>query len=183
VPELQRLDAHHAAALLRFERQNRAYFARFVPDRGDDYVARFTERHEELRAEQAVGHHHLHVLIDTDGSVLGRFNLVDVAPGSAELGYRVAERATGHGVATEGVRRTCTLARDEYGLHRLVASATLDHPASLAVLRRTGFTPVESILLDGRLLADAGLNPRCRLGNRTDRARPGGVSASTSGLE
>jgi ribosomal-protein-alanine N-acetyltransferase len=59
------------------------------------------------------------------------------ADGGAELGFRVAERATGRGMAKDGVRRTCELARDEYGLRRLVASATLENAGSLAVLRRT----------------------------------------------
>ncbi len=150
MPELQRLDARHAPALLHFERENRAYFARFVPDRGDEYFTGFAARHAELLAEQAAGGCHFHVLIDDDGSVLGRFNLVDVADGSAELGYRVAERATGRGLAQDGVRRVCDLARDEYGLRRLVASAALANPASLAVLRRTGFVAVGEAQLDGQ---------------------------------
>ncbi|MEU3454906.1 GNAT family N-acetyltransferase [Micromonospora sp. NPDC006766] len=150
MPELQRLDARHASALLRFERENRTYFARFVPDRGDDYFAEFAARHAALLAEQAAGECHFHVLVDDDGGVLGRFNLVDVADGSAELGYRVAEQATGRGLAQEGVRRVCDLAREEYGLRRLVASAALANPGSLAVLRRTGFVPVGEVLLDGQ---------------------------------
>lgn len=150
VPELQRLNADHEAALLRFEQENRAYFARSVPDRGDDYFVEFAARLAELLADQAAGLLHFHVLVDDAGSVLARFNLVDVADGCAELGYRVAERVAGRGVAKDGVRRTCELARDEYGLHRLVASATLDNLASLAVLRDTGFTPVGEVTLDGR---------------------------------
>ncbi|MFI7606965.1 GNAT family N-acetyltransferase [Micromonospora sp. NPDC049366] len=150
MPDLQRLDAHHAPALLRFERENRAYFARSVPDRGDDYFTGFAARLAELLAEQAAGLLHFHVLLDDDGEVLGRFNLVDVADGGAELGFRVAEAASGRGVATDGVRRVCTLARDEYGLRHLVASAALDNAGSLAVLRRTGFTPVGDVTLAGR---------------------------------
>ncbi|MFG2056438.1 GNAT family N-acetyltransferase [Micromonospora sp. NPDC048930] len=150
MPELQRLDARHAPALLRFERENRAYFARFVPDRGDDYFTGFAARHAELLAEQETGRCHFHLLVDDDGSILGRFNLVDVADGSAELGYRVAERATGRGVAQDGVRRVCELARDAYGLRRLVASAALANPASLAVLRRSGFTPTGEVVLGGQ---------------------------------
>ncbi|KKJ99589.1 GNAT family N-acetyltransferase [Micromonospora sp. HK10] len=150
MPELQRLAARHAPALLRFERENRAWFARSVPDRGDDYFAEFDARHAALLAEQATGACHFHLLVDDDGTVLGRFNLVDVADGSAELGYRVAERAAGRGLAQQGVRRLGELARDRYGLHRLVASAALANPASLAVLRRTGFVPVEEILLVGQ---------------------------------
>ncbi|MBM0259055.1 GNAT family N-acetyltransferase [Micromonospora sp. 4G55] len=149
MPELQRLTPDHAPALLTFERENRAYFARSVPDRGDDYFAQFAARHAALLAEQETGNCHFHVLVDDDGEVLGRFNLVDVADGEADLGYRVAERAAGRGLATAGVRQVCDLARDAYGLVRLTASATLDNAGSLAVLRRAGFTPVGEVLLDG----------------------------------
>ncbi|GAB3359688.1 GNAT family N-acetyltransferase [Micromonospora halotolerans] len=151
MPALERLAVRHAPALLRFEQVNRAYFARFVADRGDDYFAEFDDRLAGLLAEQDAGECHFHVLVDgEDGTVLGRFNLVDVADGGAELGYRMAERASGRGLAQEGVRRVCALARDEYGLRRLVASAALANPASLAVLRRTGFVPVEEVLLHGK---------------------------------
>ncbi|GAA3041315.1 hypothetical protein GCM10020229_60600 [Kitasatospora albolonga] len=37
------------------------------------------------------------LLDEATGAVLGRFNLVDVADGEAELGYRVAEGAAGRG--------------------------------------------------------------------------------------
>ncbi|MFI7646852.1 GNAT family N-acetyltransferase [Micromonospora sp. NPDC049460] len=150
MPELQRLATHHAAALLRFERDNREWFARSVPDRGDAYFADFDARHAGLLAEQEAGACHFHVLVDADGAVLGRFNLVDVVDGEAELGYRVAERAAGRGVATDGVRRVAALARAAYGLCRLTARTTLDNAGSLAVLRRTSFTPVGEVSLDGR---------------------------------
>ncbi|MEO3779209.1 GNAT family N-acetyltransferase [Micromonospora sp. B11E3] len=150
MPELHRLAEHHAPALLRFERENRAYFARSVPDRGDAYFAGFDGRHAALLAEQAAGLCHFHVLLDDEGEVLGRFNLVDAVDGHAGLGYRVAERAAGRGLATEGVRRVCELARDAYGLRRLTAEAALSNPASLTVLRRTGFTPVGEVLLSGK---------------------------------
>lgn len=148
MPRLERLTAGHAPAVLRFERENRAYFARFVPDRGDAYFADFAARHAALLDEQERGSCHFHVLTD-DGAVLGRFNLVDVADGSAELGYRVAENAAGRGLAQRGVRAVRDLARDEYGLRRLVASAALANPASLAVLRRTGFVPAGEVELGG----------------------------------
>ncbi|RKN48289.1 GNAT family N-acetyltransferase [Micromonospora endolithica] len=150
MPDLQPLAAHHADALLAFERENRAWFARAVPDRGDDYFTGFAARHAALLAEQATGGCRFHLLLDDDGTVLGRFNLVDIADGAAELGYRVAERAAGRGLATEGVRRTCALARAGYGLTRLTAETTLDNPASRAVLRRTGFVAVGPVSLDGR---------------------------------
>lgn len=157
MPELQRLRPDHAPALLAFERENRAYFAASVPDRGDDYFTHFEARHAALLAEQATGTCHFHVLVDTDphgegqGRILGRFNLVDATDGSAELGYRVAEKATGRGLATTALRHLCTLAAEEYGLTTLRATTTLDNPASRTVLTRAGFTPTgEELQLDGR---------------------------------
>ncbi|WP_433795917.1 GNAT family N-acetyltransferase [Actinoplanes sp. CA-252034] len=140
--EIQRLRDDHAEALLAFEVTNREFFARTIPDRGDDYFTDFSRRHTALLAEQSTGTCQFHVLVDEDGAVLGRFNLFDVAEGSAELGYRVAEHATGRGLAKLGVRRVIDLARHDYGLTRLTAGAGRDNTASLAVLRATGFVAV-----------------------------------------
>ncbi|MEV4946572.1 GNAT family N-acetyltransferase [Streptomyces sp. NPDC053755] len=148
--ELQRLRPEHAPALLAFERENRAYFAASVPDRGDAYFEEFEARHRALLDEQEAGDIHFHVLVGDGGEILGRFNLVDVSDGSAELGYRVAEKATGRGVATTGVRELCRLAVDGYGLLRLTAVTTLDNPGSRAVLGRVGFGAVGSVTIDGR---------------------------------
>ncbi|CAM5251219.1 GNAT family N-acetyltransferase [Streptomyces avidinii] len=150
MPELQPLSFDHAPALLAFERENRAYFAAAVPDRGDRYFADFDERHAALMAEQATGACFFHVLVDGAGEVVGRVNLVDVADGSAELGYRIAERATGRGLATAAVRKACGLAVTQYGLTALRAVTTLDNAGSRAVLARTGFVPVGGVDLDGR---------------------------------
>jgi hypothetical protein len=39
VPELELLRLDHAPALLAFERENRAYFAASIPNRGNEYFA------------------------------------------------------------------------------------------------------------------------------------------------
>lgn len=147
---LERLRPDHAPALLAFEQENRAYFAASITDRGDDYFAGFDVRHAELLAEQAAGLHHFHILADGDGAVLGRINLVGVANGSAELGYRVAERAAGQGLATSGVREACARARTEYGLTALRAETTVDNEGSRAVLARAGFVEAGTITLVGK---------------------------------
>ncbi|MGW0466976.1 GNAT family N-acetyltransferase [Streptomyces sp. NPDC003027] len=167
--DLQRLRPEHAPALLAFERENRGFFAASVPDRGDAWFEEFDARHRALLDEQEAGACHFHVLVGDGGEVLGRFNLVDVADGSAELGYRVAEKATGRGVATEGVREVCRLAVEVYGLRRLTAATTLDNPASRAVLGRVGFGAVGSVTLDGR----AGTAYELDLGGSFGRERSG----------
>jgi ribosomal-protein-alanine N-acetyltransferase len=149
MPALERLTAAHAPALLAFEQENRAYFAAWIPDRGDAYFTDFAARHSALLAEQAAGVCHFHVLVDPSGAIVGRVNLVDVADGSAELGFRIAESAAGAGVATAAVRQICDLAATRYGLTALRAAAALDNAGSRTVLTRTGFTETGPTVLDG----------------------------------
>jgi ribosomal-protein-alanine N-acetyltransferase len=142
VPELQRLRADHAPALLAFELANRSYFADSVSDRGDEFFEQFSERHSDLLAEQAAGACAFYVLVGEDGSVLGRFNLYDIEDGTAELGYRVAQRVAGRGVATANVRELSRLAAAQYGLHTLRAETSHENVASQKVLEKAGFVAV-----------------------------------------
>jgi ribosomal-protein-alanine N-acetyltransferase len=146
VPELQRLRADHAPAVLAFELANRAYFAASISDRGDDYYDQFTDRHNALLAEHDAGTGAFHVLVAEDGSVLGRFNLIFAEDGIAELGYRVAQHVAGRGVATATVQELCGLAASQYasqyGLRTLRAAASLENVASQKVLIKAGFIPV-----------------------------------------
>ena len=140
MPELQRLRASHAQAVLAFELANRAYFAMFISDRGDEFFDQFTEWHIALLVEQEAGLCACYVLVGDDGSVLGRFNLYDIRDGTAVLGYRVAERVAGRGVATAAVRELCQLAA-QHGLRTLKAATSHDNVASQRVLAKAGFRP------------------------------------------
>jgi ribosomal-protein-alanine N-acetyltransferase len=142
VPELQRLDAGHAPAVLAFELANRAYFAASISDRGDEFYDQFTARHSALLADQEAGLCACYVLVAGDGSVLGRFNLYDLEDGAADLGYRVAQHVAGHGVATATVRELCRLAAARHGLHTLRAATASENVASQKVLAKAGFVPV-----------------------------------------
>ena len=139
MPELQRLRADHAPAVLAFELANRTYFAASVSDRGDEFFGQFAERHSALLAEQEAGIGAFYVLVAEDGSVLGRFNLVFAEDGSAELGYRVAQTVAGRGVATATVRELCLLAAARYGLRTLRAATSRENAASRKVLVKAGF--------------------------------------------
>jgi len=142
VPELQRLRADHAQAVLAFELANRAYFAGFINDRGDEFFDQFTDRHNAMLAEQEAGACAFYLLVAEDGSVLGRFNLFRIENGTAELGYRVAQDVAGRGVATATVRELCQLAAARHGLHTLRAATSHDNVASQQVLAKAGFVPV-----------------------------------------
>ena len=148
---IERLRFDHAAAVLVFERENRAFFAASVSDRGDDYFTEFQQRFHGLLAEQEAGVCHFHVVVGDIGEVLGRVNLVDVADGAAELGFRVAEKAGRQGLATAAVRQVCATAARDYGLRTLRAAAAVDNAGSRAVLARVGFVPTgEEVVLAGR---------------------------------
>ena len=149
-PDLQLLRLDHAPALLAFERENRAYFAASIPDRGDEFFAEFDTQYAQLLAWQAAGTDYFHVLVTERGEVVGRMNLTKVADGSAELGYRIAQKAAGQGLATAAVRQVRELAATKYGLTRLRARVTLDNPASRKVLEHNGFVAVGELMLNGK---------------------------------
>jgi [ribosomal protein S5]-alanine N-acetyltransferase len=141
VPELKRLHADDAPAVLAFELANRAYFAASVSDRGDGFFEQFADRYRALLAEQEAGVCAFYVLLAEDGPVLGRFNLYGVEDGSARLGYRVAEHVAGQGVATAAVRELCRLAAARHGLRTLRAAAAHGNVPSRRVLAKAGFVP------------------------------------------
>lgn len=116
MPDLQLARLDYAAALFAFERENRAYFAASIPDRGDAFFAEFDTRHAQLLELQTAGTGYFHLLVAEGGEVVGRVNLVEVADESAELGYRMAQKVAGQGLATAAVRKVRELATTAYGL-------------------------------------------------------------------
>ena len=150
VYELQRLRLNHGVAILEFERANREYFARSISDRGDDYFEHFEDRHHAMLAEQDAGRGAFYVLVDGDGTVAGRFNLYEIADGTANVGYRVAERVSGRGVATSGLRDLCRIAADENHLRVLKAATSNENVASQRVLLNAGFVVTGSTEIAGR---------------------------------
>jgi [ribosomal protein S5]-alanine N-acetyltransferase len=150
VPELQRLRADHAQAVLAFELANRAYFATFISDRGNEFYDHFTEQYKVTLAGQEAGTCIFHVLVGEDDTVLGRFNLYRLEDGTAELGYRVAQHVAGRGVATAAVQELCRLAAGQYGLRMLKAATTHDNIASQKILTKAGFVPAGPAQPGGR---------------------------------
>lgn len=142
MPELQLLRPDHYPAVLAFERNNRAFFARSVPDRGDAYFENINERLDALLVDQSAGTAAFYLLLGDDASVLGRFNLEFEPAATARLGYRVAERVCGRGVATATVVELCRLAASRHGMRTLTAAVADRNPASQRVLIKAGFAPL-----------------------------------------
>jgi [ribosomal protein S5]-alanine N-acetyltransferase len=148
--QLQLVGPEHEAAVLAFETDNRGYFAKSISDRGDAFFEQYPEQHRELMAEQEAGTNAFYVSVDEHGAVVGRFNLYDILDGTAKVGYRVAERVAGRGVATSGLRTLCLIAREDLGLLTLTATASNENVASQRVLLKAGFVYVAPTEVGGR---------------------------------
>jgi [ribosomal protein S5]-alanine N-acetyltransferase len=148
--ELHRVTDEHREAVLAFELENRAYFARSGTDRGDEFYENFAERYRALLDEQDAGICVFFVLVDSDESIVGRFNLYDLENGVAEVGYRVAERVAGRGVATQGLSSLCRKAAEDHGLRTLTAGTSTANVASQRVLEKVGFASTGVRVDDGK---------------------------------
>ncbi len=117
---------------------------------GDEFFAEFDMWHVQLLASQVAGTAYFHLLVTEHGEVVGRVNLTEVGDRSAELGYRIAQKAVGQGLATAAVRKVRELATTKYRLSKLCARVKLDNPASRKVLEHNGFVAVGELTLNGK---------------------------------
>ncbi|MHB8335501.1 MAG: GNAT family N-acetyltransferase [Acidimicrobiales bacterium] len=148
---LERLRSDHADAVLTFEIENRAFFSATISDRGDTYFEHFAEHHRSCLNEQDAGTCAYYVVVDERGTVLGRFNLYEINDGMAEVGYRVDERATGRGLATDALGSLCALAEQELRLTTLTARTSDENVASQRVLEKCGFVVTGPVEVGGRM--------------------------------
>lgn len=147
---LQALRLDHESAVLHFELENRGYFALSINDRGDEYFEEFADRHRELLTEQSTGVGAFYVLVDDGEKIVGRFNLYEIRDGAADVGYRIAQRVSGSGVATSAVRELCRIAKLELGLETLRATTSNENVASRRVLEKSGFVVAGPTVIVGR---------------------------------
>jgi RimJ/RimL family protein N-acetyltransferase len=100
--------------------------------------------------------------IGADGEFLGLALAVSIdgEAGEVELGYIVAERARGRGVATEMLRQLTRWALDELKAERIYLIIDVGNPASERVAERCGYVRegvMRSIHVKQGIRADAGL--------------------------
>jgi 8-oxo-dGTP diphosphatase len=103
--------------------------------------------------------YHLAITGEEDGAemLIGCIGLRLTKPGIGELGYWVGKRFWGHGVATEAATRIVRWALANLPIERVVASVSVDNPASCAVLRRAGLR--ETGKSEAEFLARGGVHP------------------------
>jgi [ribosomal protein S5]-alanine N-acetyltransferase len=129
-------DAGELAALVV---ENRAFLAPFEPERGQRFYT--VDGQREWIANDAL---RAFAILDGD-RIAGTVTVSNIVRGplqSANLGYWVAERLGGRGLATAAVGEAADVAFGELGLHRLEAGTLVDNVPSQRVLKKNGFEPI-----------------------------------------
>ncbi|WP_417899869.1 GNAT family N-acetyltransferase [Bacillus haimaensis] len=143
---LEMLEEKHFQAPLQFEKENREYFEKSVPGRGETYYhfETFTEIQRTLIKEQIVGKSYFYMVKNLDGVIIARVNKVDLDKEErcAHVRYRVGEAASGKGVAKKAVQLLMSELREK-GITRLYAKTTLSNKGSQRVLENNGFVKVD----------------------------------------
>jgi len=84
------------------------------------------------------------LVCDTDDNmIMGAINLSQIFHGNfknAYMGYYIAEKYSGQGYMTEGMRLAIDHAFGEIGLHRLEANIQPGNEKSISLVKRLGFT-------------------------------------------
>lgn len=127
-----------------FELENRAFFEKTIASFGDDYYERATL--EQITAERVQdwedGDAYFYLIRDSAGELAGRINLFDVQRGATQMaviGYRIAEKHSGKGIATKAVGLVLKDAFEVYGLHRVEGMTAPWNLGSQIVMLKNGF--------------------------------------------
>ncbi|WP_460157034.1 GNAT family N-acetyltransferase [Pseudomonas sp. S2_H10] len=140
VRELKKTDTE---ALLAFEIRNREWFEAHIDARDPGFYSLqgVAEHIDSYLTGLAIGAWHPFVIEDCSQAIIGRANLksIDLATGSAEVGYRIDQRSCGQGLATLALRHLIQQARMRWGITQLVAFAFKENLGSRKVLERCGF--------------------------------------------
>lgn len=139
--KLQQLSSEHLNQLLAFEIANRAWFDKHIAARPAEFysLTGVAEHIEDLLQAFRNGSAYPAVIEQGD-ELLARVNLRVCADGrSMSLGYRVAHRHIGHGVASFGVAELLRRTHLFPQVTSVVAMVSLDNHASQRVLEKNGF--------------------------------------------
>ena len=129
-----------AAIILDFELENRDWFEQSVPPRSEHFLTLegMSEAVDLLLAEMKDGEG-AYYLVFFGGEIAGRVNFSKTGAAEAELGYRVAKKYAGRGIATNAIQRMLPKVKDALVIDRIFAKTSFDNVASIKVLQKCGF--------------------------------------------
>ncbi|HHT7191608.1 TPA: GNAT family N-acetyltransferase, partial [Bacillus cereus] len=95
--------------------------------------------------EQADGESYFYLIRNEEHEIVGRINLVDIDSETriSSLGYRVGEKFTKKGVATEAVQLILDVAKNNK-INEVHAKTTSNNLASQIVLEKSGFSSYQN---------------------------------------
>jgi ribosomal-protein-alanine N-acetyltransferase len=144
VPFTRLVQRDDAAAIAEILNRNREFMAPTEPDRDESFYT--VEGQSQIigvaLTEHQAGIRLPHVILDDDGSVVGRATLNEIVRGplqSASLGYYVDGRRNGRGLASRATAEMVSIAFGELGLHRVQAGTQPENLASQRVLIKNSF--------------------------------------------
>lgn len=144
---LVKLQEKHFEKLFKFELENKGYFEEMVPSRGDDYynLETFIQRNKALIDEQDQGLSYFYLIMNQEGVVLGRMNLVDIEQPKrrGHVGYRVGKAYTGKGIANKALRILLDTT-NQLGIRQISAKTTTINIASRKILEKNEFQYIET---------------------------------------
>ncbi|CAH1041802.1 GNAT family N-acetyltransferase [Halomonas sp. TD01] len=135
-----------AAELLQFEVAERVWFEQHIEARAEHfYTPEGIRQHiNECLALNARGRMRP-LIIQHRGAIVGRANLREIENGYAKVGYRIAQHASGNGLAQKALNHLISEARCIYQINTLTATVSLDNHASQRVLKKAGFEVMEKL--------------------------------------
>ncbi len=140
---LEKLRIEDSKALFEFELNNKTYFEKTVPSRGDEYYQfdSFLHQLDSLIDEQNHEISNFYLIKDINHSILGRMNLVDIEKEQAigHLGYRVGQLYAGKGIASRALKLLLEKISEEGIVKQVKAKTTTNNIASQRVLEKNGF--------------------------------------------
>ena len=143
---IEKLHVADEENLFNFEFENRTFFEEMVPTRGDEFYnpENFKKIHETLLEEQVNEDSYFYLIKDSERSIVGRINLVDIEKSDkiGYLGYRVGQAHTGKGIANKALKLLIETVTGK--VKQIKAKTTTNNIASQRVLEKNGFERIES---------------------------------------
>ncbi len=154
------VDESSSRQMLAYERENRALFSQFSPQRNDSFYTlsnfqHYCEKQVDLYAQKRK----LPLVFSRKGgsAIIAQVYLSDIVYGSsycASIGYSTAGKWQRQGIGTEAVRSVVDYAFTKLKLHRLEATIMIKNTPSLAFASSLGFVQEgikrEYLLLNGK---------------------------------
>ncbi len=143
-PVTRALDLEDVEALTGLYVDNRQFLAPWQPLRPDSYLTEVGQRQaaEAVLAQQESGVAVPLVILAGSGAIVGTLTISSIIRGASQscsVGYWLAERAQGRGMATAALREAVDLAFGDLRLHRIQAETLTHNQRSQRMLQRVGF--------------------------------------------